>query len=363
MGSLPASSSSSPPCHGEVVDIGGSAMHGDVNARLLRALTATFPPRAMPALPDELLYDDVGLPIWNEIIFTPEFYQTHDEMSILDAHGADIVGRLKPGVTLVDLGAGDTRKVERLLAAFERCRVSAKYLALDISRASLEHNIEYLMGEHSAPNSVVDCAGLWGTFGNGKDYVESISTPRLFLSLGSVLCNDPWLEALNHLKFWVEAMRPDDLLLIGMDGHMHPRDEDKIWAAYHSRDDLYRQFFANGFEHANRLVGEDWFRQEDWDVEAELETKPTTRHRFFFRAKRDIKLGKLNRTIHAGEELDWFDSHKYDENSVQLMCTKAGLTVIDVWQAPDSEFRQYLVKIKDKYQTEDADSAVSGVCC
>ncbi|KAF4595567.1 DUF323 domain-containing protein [Ophiocordyceps camponoti-floridani] len=358
MGSLAASS----PYHGEVVDIGGSAMHGHVGDRLLRALTATYSPRVKPALPDELLYDDVGLPIWNDIIFTPEFYQTHDEMSLLGTHGAEIVSRLKPGVTLIDLGAGDTRKVERLLAAFERCRVSAKYLALDISRASLQHNIGYLLGQHSSPESVVDCAGLWGTFRDGKEYVKRIGTPRLFLSLGSVLCNDPWVEALNHLKFWAEAMRPEDLLLIGMDAHMHPRDEKKIWAAYHSRDDLYRRFFVNGFEHANRLVGEEWFREDDWDMEAELETEPTTRHRFFFRAKRDIKLRNLDRVIRAGQELDWFDSHKYDEDSVQLMCSKAGLSVIEIWQAPDSEFRQYLLKVKGKDQTEDADSAVSEVC-
>jgi hypothetical protein len=36
--------------------------------------------------------------------------------------------------------------------------------------------------------------------------------------------------------------------------------------------------------------------------------------------------------------------------------------VIDVWQAPNSEFRQYLVRRKDsKDQRDDADSAVSGV--
>lgn len=61
------------------------------------------------------------------------------------------------------------------------------------------------------------------------------------------------------------------------------------------------------------------------------------------------------------------------------MCSKAGLSVIDIWQAPRSEFReswrrmkrvfladsstagQYLLKVKDKDQKEDADNTVSGV--
>jgi uncharacterized SAM-dependent methyltransferase len=94
------------PRHGDVMDIGGSRMHEDVGERLARTLTAVYGPNAKPTLPDELLYTDVGLPIWNEIIFTPEFYQTHDEIALFDAHGSDIVSRVRPGVTMIDLGVG-----------------------------------------------------------------------------------------------------------------------------------------------------------------------------------------------------------------------------------------------------------------
>ncbi|KAG8671319.1 hypothetical protein FPOAC2_04651 [Fusarium poae] len=350
------------PHHGAVVDIGGSNMYDDVAERLEQTLTSSYSSTSKPTLPDELLYDDVGLPIWNQIIFTPEFYQTHDEIALFDKHGADVAARCQAGVTIVDLGAGDTRKVGHLLAAFDKANVSTKYLALDISRSSLDHNIKYLVGQHPSKQSSVTCAGIWGTFGDGMNYVKKIQSPRLFLSLGSVLCNDPWPEALAHLKFWADALRPNDLLLIGMDGHILPGNRDKIWDAYHSCDDLYRQFFLNGFKHANRLAGEEWFREEDWEFLAQLEEEPTTRHRFFFRAKQDVKLEKMGRIIQKGEEFDWFDSHKYGEDNVRLMCYKAGLSVIDVWQAPNSEFRQYLVRRKDsKDQRDDADSAVSGV--
>ncbi|KAH7265133.1 histidine-specific methyltransferase [Fusarium redolens] len=368
------------PAHGAVVDIGGSNMYDGVGKRLQEALTAPYSPTSKPTLPDELLYDDVGLPIWNQIIFTPEFYQTHDEIALFDKHGADVAARCPAGVTIIDLGAGlvhpllprtlptlnewwlDTRKVGHLLAAFEKGKVPAKYLALDISRSSLNHNVKYLVEQRPSPESSVTCAGIWGTFGDGMSYIQKISTPRLFLSLGSVLCNDPWPEALAHLKFWADALRPDDLLLIGMDGHTLPGNKEKIWNAYHSCDDLYHKFFLNGFKHANRLAGEEWFREEDWELLAQLEDEPTTRHRFFFRAKNDVKLKKMSRTIQKGEEFDWFDSHKYGEDNVRLMCYKAGLSVIDVWQAPGSEFRQYLVRRKDsKDQRDDADSAVSGV--
>lgn len=202
----------------------------------------------------------------------------------------------------------------------------------------MEHNVKYLESKHSDGGSVVKCAGLWGTFEDGLKWVQQIKGPRLFLSLGSVLCNDPWSEALDKVRQWANILRPSDMLLVGMDAHLVSQDDDKIWAAYHSRDDLYKKFFLNGFDHANRLVGETWFREEDWDILAELENP--TRHRFFFRANHDFHLGENGRFVEKGEEMDWFDSHKYSQDDVETMFEKSNLIATKIWQAPGSEFRE-----------------------
>lgn len=203
----------------------------------------------------------------------------------------------------------------------------------------MDYNIGFLKEKHSQATSTVRCAGLWGTFEDGLQYVQNIKGPRLFLSLGSVLCNDPWNEALKKVKDWAGILRPDDRLLVGMDAHLVPRDTEKIWAAYHTREDLYTRFFQNGFDYANRLVGETWFRYEDWEQLAELENP--TRHRFYFRAKRDIQLGTTGRLVSKGEEIDWFDSHKYGQEDVEVMFDKAGLVATDIWRAPNSEFSKW----------------------
>lgn len=94
------------PANGAVIDIGGSKMRDYVKVRLMDAFKLLIP-SLMPVLPDELLYDDVGLPIWNRIIFNPAFYQTHDEIALFDKNGAAIAKHVqKKGVTLIDLGAG-----------------------------------------------------------------------------------------------------------------------------------------------------------------------------------------------------------------------------------------------------------------
>lgn len=240
---------------------------------------------------------------------------------------------------LLFASTSDTTKVDHLLAAFENKKIQATYLALDISRTSLDQSIASLVANHSGPDAVVRCGGLWGTFENGLAHIGKIKSPRLFLSLGSVLCNDPWPTALAHLRRWGATLRNDDLLLIGMDGHLVANDRQKIWDAYHSCDDLFRKFFVNGLNNANKLLGYKLFDEKDWDILAELEEVPTTRHRFYIRAKQDIPM-EGGSVIAKGQEMDWFDSHKYGEEAVCLMCAKAGLTVIKTWKAPNSDFRK-----------------------
>lgn len=91
--------------HGAVIDIGGSAMGAAILTRLRDALYDT--PEGSPiVLPDELLYDDKGLAIWAEIIFTPENYQATDEMKLFEANSPEIAKHIPEESVMVDLGAG-----------------------------------------------------------------------------------------------------------------------------------------------------------------------------------------------------------------------------------------------------------------
>ena len=99
---------------GDIDDIGGSRLGHGVVRRLKRTLTAVYKPDEKPTLPDELLYDDQGLFIWNDIISIPEFYQTHDEIALFDSNGAEIASRVPDNTTMIDLGAGYVRPTASL---------------------------------------------------------------------------------------------------------------------------------------------------------------------------------------------------------------------------------------------------------
>jgi uncharacterized SAM-dependent methyltransferase len=92
--------------HGNIIDIGGSQMRGFVATRLQSCLKASPKPNEPATLPDELLYDEDGLLIWNDIIAIPQFYQTQDEIEIFKCNALELVQRVRPGVTMIDLGAG-----------------------------------------------------------------------------------------------------------------------------------------------------------------------------------------------------------------------------------------------------------------
>jgi uncharacterized SAM-dependent methyltransferase len=232
----------------------------------------------------------------------------------------------------------DSRKVEILLELLEKTCQQNTYLAVDISQESLEQNLDFLSDRHDH----VRCLGLRGTFSTALTWCQNnVPHPRVFLSLGSVLFNDPWETAVANLKEWASIMGETDLILAGMDGHTVPDDFNKIWASYHADEELYAPFWLNGFRRANELMGEEYLHMEDWSIRGVIDEKPAC-HRFVFQAKKTVSFGKLGIDFHEGEEMEWFDAHKYPEEMVRLACFAAGLTVLRVWRLDGSKMSEWL---------------------
>ncbi|KAF6813821.1 hypothetical protein CSOJ01_04386 [Colletotrichum sojae] len=347
------------PEHGTVCDIGGTQM----STSILKDLHRLFVEVASgcggggqhPTMPDELLYNDEGLAIWADIIFTPQFYQTRDEIRLFEKNSPEIATFIPDGAVMIDLGAGDMRKVNFLLQQLASRGQKTTYLALDISKKSLTSNLADLSPAHDGGSVLM--AGLWGDFKAGLDFCERLPSQRVFLSLGSVLFNDPWARAVASLRDWAALMRPGDLILAGMDGH--DVSSQKVWDAYHSHPDLFDRFFRNGLAYANELLGEAVFDPEDWDVRAEIE-RDEKRHRFFLKARREVAVPGGG-ALREGLELDWFDAHKRNEHDVLKMCAEAGLEVIRSWAIDGSEMRQYLIRLDPAAaaSSDESDSAIS----
>jgi uncharacterized SAM-dependent methyltransferase len=57
-------------------------------------------------MPSSVLHDENGLKMWKVMNRLPDYYQTKDEIELLETNGKELAKRLEDGVTLVDLGSG-----------------------------------------------------------------------------------------------------------------------------------------------------------------------------------------------------------------------------------------------------------------
>lgn len=95
-----------PPSRAVIHNIGGSDIADSTRERLFTEIRQAKMSGHRVVLPDELLYNDIGLQIWSDIIHLPQYYQFRDETEILRIHGEEIASYLPNDAVLIDLGAG-----------------------------------------------------------------------------------------------------------------------------------------------------------------------------------------------------------------------------------------------------------------
>lgn len=95
----------------EVLDIGGSSLPDLLSSMMHNQLVHPDDTvnRHLPAL---FFSDDKGLEMWRDITHLPNYYQTRDEIEMLERNGEEIIaemglGKRKGGrLIVIDLGAG-----------------------------------------------------------------------------------------------------------------------------------------------------------------------------------------------------------------------------------------------------------------
>jgi uncharacterized SAM-dependent methyltransferase len=78
-----------------------------------------------------------------------------------------------------------------------------------------------------------------------------------------MLVNNHFEDAVARLK-WLRptGLRNEyDTILLTMDG---TKDLEEICKSYDDTEGLFTQLICQGFEDSNDVLGENWYRQEDW---------------------------------------------------------------------------------------------------
>nr|WP_255592926.1 L-histidine N(alpha)-methyltransferase [Bordetella sp. BOR01] len=276
---------------------------------------------ARPAHIDpKYLYDRLGSSLFTAITQLPEYYPTRCEAEILRDHAADIARHVGTVNSLIDLGAGDCVKAERLFADLR----PGRYVPIDISADYLRGAVQRL--EHAHPGLEIIAVG--------QDFHHALNLPdcipaagRLFFYPGSSIGNlDPG-QALAMLTR-IRAACADGGLLVGID-RVKPRSI--LEPAYDDALHLTAAFNLNLLRHVNGILGSD-FDVHGWSHVAHYD-EAHSRMQMYLQALGDVSVGwpGAQRRFESGERIHTENSYKYTVDGFRDLLVRAGYSRIQHW--------------------------------
>jgi dimethylhistidine N-methyltransferase len=302
---------------------GFSAIEAELSTGLSRQQAVVSP---------KYFYDALGSRLFTAICELDEYYPTRTEAAIFDAHLDEIAASTGRGMTLIDLGAGDCAKAERLMPFLQ----PRQYAAIDISADFLKESLARLRERFGR----TEMLGLAMDFSNTLELPESVHcNKRLFFYPGSSIGNFSPEEAAGFLQRLHMACRCGERLeggiLIGVD---LVKDEAILNAAYDDALGVTAAFNLNLLRHLNRLLDAN-FTLHDWE------------HKAFFNAEHgriEMHLvAKSNVTVRwrggqrrfeRGETIHTENSYKYTQKGFLVLLEQAGFGSARIWTDPRNWF-------------------------
>lgn len=246
-------------------------------------------------------YDSLGSKLFEAICLLPEYYPTRTEATIFERNQNAIAKAIRPGSTLIDLGAGNCAKAATLFPIIH----PNQYVPIDISVDHLNNAVQQL--QQRFPQ--IEMHAL------GRDFSLPWSMPaevrfaqRLFFYPGSSIGNFTPDAALNFLKQLREFTDKDGGILIGVD---LIKDQTVLNAAYNDSLGITSAFNANILNHVNRIIGANFDVQKWRHVAFFNEEKSRIEMHLEALSDLNVSWGNHQRDYKQGECIHTENSYKY----------------------------------------------------
>lgn len=268
----------------------------------------------------KFLYDALGSSLFTAITQLPEYYPTRCEAEIFQLHGEAIARHVGPVRTLIDLGAGDCVKAERLFPSLR----PSHYVPVDISADYLQAAVRRL--KLAYPDLNITAVG--------QDFSQALALPddipgeeRLFFYPGSSIGNLSPVDAYAMLRRIHQAC-PDGGLLVGVD---RVKSRQVLEPAYDDALHLTAAFNLNLLRHVNRVLDAD-FNVDDWRHVAIFNSEKS-RIEMHLEARRALRVTWPGgeRQFDAGERIHTENSYKYTPQAFSDLLQSAGYRDVAHW--------------------------------
>ncbi len=285
----------------------------------------------------KFFYDALGSSLFSAICELDEYYPTRTEASIFDRYGLEMAAYCGQG-SLIDLGAGDCAKAERLFGVLS----PKEYLAVDISVDFLRRNVGQLQQRY--PH--IKMMGLGSDFSQGLVLPEEVgSEKRIFFYPGSSISNFMPEEACKFLAQLGQLAGSQGGILFGVD---MVKPKPILDLAYDDMLGVTAAFNLNALRQSNRILGANFdlrhwrhvafFNEAESRIEMHLEA--TKRMTVTWAAG-----GGGTRTFEHQERILTEYSHKYTPASVDAMLGAAGLSLKASWYDPQRWFGVFFASL------------------
>jgi dimethylhistidine N-methyltransferase len=281
-------------------------------------------------LPSRYFYDPLGSALFEAICQLPWYSITRAERRLLAAHASEILERVSPLSTMVELGPGSGEKVSMLVGAAQST-ASLTVQLVDVSSAALDLATRTLNAHD------VKVERHQASYEAGLEALSRHHRGRtLVLFLGSNIGNFDPPGAAEFLRAIRRALRPDDALLIGADLVKPERD---LLLAYDDPLGVTAAFNRNLLVRVNREL------DADFDIDAfehraiwNAAESRVEMHLVSTRSQRvRIEASRLDLTLEGGETIWTESSYKYRAERIVAMLGHAGFREIQQWvDAPDA---------------------------
>ena len=293
-------------------------------------------------LPSRYLYDALGSSLFDAICELPWYRVTRAEMRLLVRFAPRIWTAVLPLDRIIELGAGDGRKLAALLSGRPAGLVPQRIDLVDISAAALESAAR---AAGAVPGTRV--VQHHATYESGLKSASG-ATPRgraLVLFLGSNIGNfdPPSADAL--LGDIARSLRPGDSLLLGAD---LVKPERELLLAYDDPLGVTAAFNLNLLVRLNRELGADidpadFTHRAVWNErESRVEMHLVSRREQAVR----IPGAGIELTLKAGEAIWTESSYKYRPEQVRCLVERAGFTPAAQWQDARAGFALTLCELR-----------------
>jgi L-histidine Nalpha-methyltransferase len=289
-------------------------------------------------LQSKYLYDALGSSLFEAICRLPWYRITRAERHLLEAHGADIVGRIcesRAAVpTIVELGCGSGEKLVILAEALQDAGARARVHLIDISSQALEQS-ERTLGRLRH----ISVVGHRDTYETGLHRAAAARDggPMLVLLLGSNIGNFDMPAADEFLQAIRGALAPGDSLLLGAD---LVKPEPALRIAYDDPLGVTAAFNRNLLVRINQELGGTF----DLDAFAHVAIWNAGEQRVEMHLESlkdqtvEIAAAGVAVSFSRGERIWTESSYKYEPRQIEEMGASAGFMPAAQWIDEDARF-------------------------